>query len=177
VGPIKARHDEHERVLGSILTEHFFVEAIWTSSFRALEGRRATVLEICGTRANVRMAEYVHGFLSRAGEGAWKRHRAEHRIQGNRDRRTFLVGVMRGFRAKLERERQASVAKGLVWVGDAGLSDYFRRRHPRVQTVKSGGRARNAAFAHGQAAGRELVLHRPVESGGGGGGGLLPSGE
>lgn len=178
VGPVKARHDEHERVLGSILTKHFFVQGIWTNSFRPLEGRRGAVLEICGTRANVRMAEYVHGFLLQAGEAAWRRHRAEHGVTGNRDRRTFLVGVMRGFREKLERDRQASAAQGLVWVGDAGVAEFYRRRNPRVQTVKHAGRARNEAFLHGQAAGQELVLHRPVEGGrSGGGGGLLPSGE
>lgn len=177
VGPVKARHDEHERVLASILTKHFFVEAIWTHSFRPLEGRRGAVLEICGTRANVRMAEYVHGFLLQAGEAAWKRHRAEHAVKGDRDRRTFLVGVMRGFRDKLERERRVSAEQGLVWVGDAGVSAFYHRRHPRVRTLRRSGRARNAAFVHGQAAGEELVLHRPVEGGrGGGGGGLLPSG-
>lgn len=176
VGPIKARHDEHERVLASILTNHFFVEAIWTHSFRPLEGRRGAVLEICGTRANVRMAEYVHGFLLQAGEAAWMRHRKEHGVKGNRDRRTFLVGVMRGFRDKLERERKASAAQGLVWVGDEGVSAYYQRRHPRVHRVRRSGRARNAAFVHGQAAGQELVLHRPVEGGSSGGGGLLPSG-
>jgi hypothetical protein len=176
VGPVKARHDEHEQVLASILTKHFFVEAIWTKSFRPLEGRRGVVLEICGTRANVRMAEYVHGFLLQAGEAAWKRHRAEQALKGDRDRRTFLVGVMRGFRDKLERERRASAEQGLVWVGDAGVSEYYHRRHPRVRTLRRSGRTRNAAFVHGRAAGEELVLHRPVTGGRGGGGGLLPSG-
>ncbi|MCA9576180.1 MAG: DUF2786 domain-containing protein [Sandaracinaceae bacterium] len=176
VGPVKARHDEHERVLASILTGHFFVEAIWVNSFRPLEGRRGSVLEICGTPANVRMADYVHGFLLHAGEAAWKRHRTEHGIAGNRDRRSFLVGVMRGFRDKLERERRASTAQGLVWTGDAGVSDYFQRRYPRARTIRRAGRERDAAFAHGQAAGQELVLHRPVEAGRSGGGGLLPSG-
>ena len=58
-----------------------------------------------------------------------------------------------------------------------GVSAYYHRRHPRVRTLRRSGRARNAAFLHGQAAGEELVLHRPVEGGrGGGGGGLLPSG-
>ena len=39
---------------------------------------------------------------------------------------------MAGFRDKLAAQRTTDDARGLVWVGDADLTGYYRRRHPRV---------------------------------------------
>ncbi|MBK8412682.1 MAG: hypothetical protein IPL19_32485 [Sandaracinaceae bacterium] len=111
VGPVKARHDEHERVLASILTKHFFVEAIWTHSFRPLEGRRGAVLEICGTRANVRMAERAR--LPPAGG----RGRVEAPPRGAcRERRSRPPHLPGGRDARLPRQARARAAS----IGRAG---------------------------------------------------------
>jgi hypothetical protein len=173
LGQPSGRVSEAERTLAAILGDHFFVEVIWVPAYRPLEGKRGSILEISGTPANLEMASYVHSFLVHAGERLWNEHRAARGIRGNRDRRTFLAGVMSGFHAKLNAERKAQAKEGLVWVGDAELRGYFRRRHPNVVTVRYGGTARNDAHAHGRAAGQKLVLHRPVTSGPSGGPKLL----
>ncbi len=49
--------------LSLILSRHFFVEAIWIPVYRPREGKRGSVLEICGSPDNVEIAEYVHGYL------------------------------------------------------------------------------------------------------------------
>ena len=53
-----------------ILSEHFFVETIWVPVWRPLEGKRGQVIEVCGTRANVEIADYVHDFLTRPATGS-----------------------------------------------------------------------------------------------------------
>lgn len=169
LGKPSGRITEAERTLAAILGDHFFVQVIWVPAYRPFDGKRGSVLEISGTTANLDMAAYVHSFLSHAAEQLWTAHKRAHKLRGDKDRRTFLAGVMAGFHAKLQAERRAQANEGLVWVGDPDLKRYYRRRHPHVVTVRYGGSARNDAHAHGREAGKKLILHRPVGSGPSGG--------
>jgi hypothetical protein len=146
--------------LSIILGQHFFVEVIWVPVYRPLEKKRGHVLEICGTRPNLEIASYVHAFLTRSAENLWAEHKREQGIKGNRDRRTYLSGVMDGFREKLEAETKHHKEQGLVWVGDADLSKYFRKRHPHIRHTRSAGPSKNEVHGAGKSAGRRLVLHR-----------------
>ena len=168
LGAPSGRTYEHQRRVSVILAEHFFVEAIWVPVYRPLEGKRASVLEICGTRANLAMARHVHDFLHAAAERLWAAYKRERGITKNRDRRTFLAGVMEGFEAKLDAQKTSLREEGLVWVPGASLRQYFRARHPHVRSVSSAGNARNEAFAEGHRAGRDIVLSRPVSERGAG---------
>jgi hypothetical protein len=154
---------EHERLVAMILGKHFFVEAIWIPVYRPLEGKRGSVLEICGTRSNLAIAEYVHSFLHQTAERLWREHRQSRGIASNRERRSYLAGVMTGFADKLRRQAAKSRGEGLVWVGDGQLARYFRQRHPHVRHVRHAVHRRTDAWAHGREAGRAIVLHRPVE--------------
>ena len=130
--------------------------------WRPLEGKRGSVLEICGTSQNLELAEYVHSFLMGTAQRLWKQYREEFMIAGNAQRRSYIAGVMAGFKDKLERERAKNKAHGLVWVGDKDLDDFFRKRHPRVRWARYGPRRRPAAYGDGRAAGQQIVLHRGV---------------
>lgn len=174
LGRPSGRTPEHERLVATILGEHFFVETIWVPVYRPEDGKRASVLEVCGTPANLEMAAYVHAFLLHAAERLWAEHKRAHGIRGDRQRRTFLAGVMLGFRDKLRAQKKEDAQAGLVWVGDAELDAYYRRRHPRVRTVSRAGGERGEAHAHGREAGRNLVLHRAVQAAATSGGKLLP---
>jgi len=162
LGKPSGRVVEHERLVAMILGRHFFVEAIWIPVYRPLEGKRGSVLEICGTRANLAIAEYVHGFLHETAERLWRDHKLAAGIRSDRDRRTFLAGVMVGFADKLARQEAKSKSEGLVWVKDGDLAGFFRRRHPWVRHVRHAGQRRTDAWAHGREAGRNIVLHKPV---------------
>jgi hypothetical protein len=170
LGAPTGRTTEAERLLSLLLNKHFFVEAIWIPVYRPLEGKRGSVLEICGTPENVEIAEYVHGFLLATAERLWREHKAKLGIRGDRDRRTFLAGVMSGMTEKLDREAKKSAQAGLVWVADGDLLAYFRRRHPHVRHVRYAGQRRSEAYVHGREAGRQIVIHkgmreRPTERG------------
>jgi hypothetical protein len=174
LGRPTGRVGEHERIVAMILGKHFFVEAIWVPVYRAREAKRGSVLEICGTRSNLAIAEYAHGFLLGTAERLWKDHKRARGLGSDRERRTYMAGVMTGFADKLARQEATSRAEGLVWVKDGDLGGYLRRRHPYVRHVRHAGQKRNDTWVHGREAGRQIVLHRPVEGAATSRGRLLP---
>ncbi|MGB1014022.1 MAG: SprT-like domain-containing protein [Nannocystaceae bacterium] len=153
---------EHARRLAAILTEYFFVEGLWIPVYRPLEGKRGSVFEICGLEANLMMAEHVHTFLTATAQRLWLDYRRATQRTSNRDRQAFLAGVMGGFEVKLAAQSERFQEQGLVWVPGAELHGYFRRRYPRVQTLRRGGAHRGEAFAEGKRAGHDIVLSKPV---------------
>jgi hypothetical protein len=165
LGKATGRVTEAERRLANILSEHFFVECIWVPVWRALEGKRGSVLEVCGRPENLELAEYVHSFLMHTAEACWHKYKRAHGIGGNSNRRSYLAGVMLGFQDKLRSERKKNQVAGLVWAGDAGLNDWFDRRYPRVRRLSRSGPRRTEAYAHGREAGKRIVLHRGVHEG------------
>ncbi len=175
VGRPTGRVTESERILSMLLGKHFFVEVIWVPVYRVVEGKRGSVLELCGTPANLAMAEYVHAFLTRTAEQLWSEHRRRTHTFGNRDRRTYLAGVMTGFAEKLARQAVTHREQGLVWVKDADLGGYFRGRHPHIRHVRYAGTRRNDAYAHGRDAGSRIVLRRGIDGSATNRGHLLPA--
>ncbi|MBM4357096.1 MAG: DUF2786 domain-containing protein [Deltaproteobacteria bacterium] len=166
LGEPKGRVQECEHILASILGEHFFVEVIWVSAFRPGDGKRGHVLELCGTPENLEIAGYVHAFMLATSERLWQTHARENGVRSNRERRTFLAGVMEGFRERLATEKRRSHEQGLVWVGDPELKGYYRSRHPHVRSVRLRGQAPSDARTHGREAGRNIVLHRGMSEAG-----------
>jgi hypothetical protein len=164
LGRPTGRTTEAERVLSLLLGKHFFVEAIWVPVYRPFDGKRGSMLEICGTPENLEIAEYVHGYLVETAERLWREHKAEHGIVGDRDRRTFLAGVMSGMNEKLTRESKKNEETGLVWVADGDLGIFFRRRHPYVRHVRYAGQRRTEAFSHGREKGKNIVIHKGMKS-------------
>jgi hypothetical protein len=165
LGAPSGRIGESQRLLAAILGDHFFVEVIWVPVWRPLDGRRGSVLEVCGSPANLELAEYVHAFVNHTGERLFRElKRARSSVRG-RDRERFLAGLMAGFRDKLDGERKKSRSEGLVWRGDGELHSFFRRRHPHIRMTRHATHAGTEAYAHGREAGRNLVVHRGVRAG------------
>ncbi|MBN1652612.1 MAG: DUF2786 domain-containing protein [Deltaproteobacteria bacterium] len=175
LGEPSGRINEGQRVLAQILAEHFFVDAIWVPVWRVLRGKRGTVLEVCGTRANLEMAEYVHSFLTRTADRLWREHKRINAIESNRDRLAYLAGVMTGFYHKLNLQKHQHKQEGLIWIGDPALREYLRRRHPYTRCSYYGTSRSNPAHGHGRAAGERIVLNRGLTKGNSGGPRLLPA--
>jgi hypothetical protein len=164
LGEPKGRIYEPERLLASILTRFFFVEAIWIPAYRPREALSGSVLEICGTASNVEIASYVHGFLLGTAERLWVAHKRGTGVRSDRERRTFLAGVMTGMLDKLSRDKASALTQGLVWVKDGDLADFFRRRHPYVRHVRYAGQQKSEAYAKGREAGRRIVIHKGMKA-------------
>jgi hypothetical protein len=165
LGTPSGRVGESQRLLAAILADHFFVEVIWVPVWRPLEGKRGSVLEVCGAPENLELAEYVHTFVNRTGERLFREYRKRGHGFGGRERERFLSGLMAGFRDKLEAERQKSRAQGLVWRGDGELHAFFRQRHPHIRMTRHATHSGTEAYARGREAGRRLVVHRGVKAG------------
>lgn len=165
LGTPTGRVEESQRMLAGILTEYFFVEAIWVPVWRPREAKRGSVLEVCGTRENVEMAEYVHSFLNRTALALFREFQRRMATRRNAERRRFCAGVMVGFRERLQSERATAAECGLVWVQDAELVRFLRRRHPHVRWTRHSSSTSSEAYSEGRAQGRRIVLHRGVEQG------------
>jgi hypothetical protein len=165
IGAPTGRTTESERILAAIIDEHFFVDTIWVPVWRPLQGKRGCVIEICGTPENLEYAAYAHAFLTHTAEQLWRDYRRAQKIRRNQDRRSFLAGVMTGFREQLVAQQRTHQQEGLVWVGDADLERYFRRRHPHIRHTRHVGRHRGDAYGHGREAGQRIVMHRPIAQG------------
>ena len=165
VGRPTGRVQEFQRTTAGILQQFFFVKTVWVRVWRPREGKRGSVLELCGGEENVSLASYVHDFLHQSVEALWATHRRAHGISSNRDRLRFLAGAVSGFATKLAREQQTHEKLGLVWLGDPELGAYFQRRYPRTTRVSYQSSAGSDAHIAGRAAGAKIVLHRGVAAG------------
>jgi hypothetical protein len=169
LGAPLARLPLSARLLANLLGSHFFVDVIWVPALDPETGAEGKVLEVLGSPGNLDMAVYVHGFVQETAWRLWKAHRLRARVHGERERERFTAGVIRGFTEKLAEGQRQSAEEGLVWLGDPGVQRYLKQRHPHVRTVSYRGAAPSESYEHGRAAGREIVLHKPIQQG--------PSGE
>ena len=162
IGAPKGRTQEYEHILAAILSEYYFVEAVWVPGYRPHDGKRGHLLELCGTPENLDMAQYVYDFLLHTSERLWRQHQRERGITANRERRAYLAGVMEGFRERLASASKRSAERGLVWLGDADLKEYYRCRHPHLRSVSLRGHGYSSTRQHGRDAGRKIVLRRGI---------------
>lgn len=166
VGAPALRHYREAYVLANLLQDFYFVQGIWVSAFVPDKGRLGRVLEISGTPANVDNAAYVHAFIERFAARRWDVYRRGRARSLKRHHRTdFAVGIIEGFRSKLEAALVRNTAPetlALVRSEDPQLSRYLRHRHPRTQSIQRGGRQDPAVYQDGCAIGRGLVIARGI---------------
>ncbi len=162
LGTPTSRMHAHEKLLGVLLSRHFFVDVILVRAWMHDAARMGTVTEVSGTPENVDIAEWIHAFLLGAAGRVWSEE-GRRRGLAPRERLPFFAGFMMGVADKLAKEARAQVERGLVWVGDADLRRFVRQRHPHVRHGRFGGGARDS-HAAGREAGRNVVIARPVEA-------------
>jgi hypothetical protein len=173
LGPVKRRFQAHEKIVGGLLAEHYFVRCIWMNGFDVRRGMPGRYLEICGTPENLDMAAWVYDFLLATGEGLWAEHKRAHGIRGDGERRRFLAGVVVGFGEQLRDQDRLNQEEGLIWLGDPGLQDFVGTRHPRLRRGRGPMIRGTDAWHQGKAAGRGIVMRKPVAGSKGRGGKLI----
>jgi hypothetical protein len=159
--PVTRMH-AHEKLLGALLSNHYFVEVLIVRAWCHEAARIGTILEVSGTPENVEMATWVHAFLHGAAERCWRDEQGRRGLAG-RERLPFFAGFMTGVHDKLAREKKAQEQRGLVWMGDADLERFHRLRHPHVRGGRISGTASDGHSA-GRQAGQDVVIARPVEA-------------
>lgn len=186
----RKRIERYHYLVCSILNEHFFVQVIHGSLYDARELADFKIIELLGTQENVLMAEYVYHFLLNQVRMLWEDYRRAHKKRA-RAKSSFFLGVLSGFRDKLDRHREEAKARtdealraegragagnpfALVAAEDRELEDFVAYRYPRLVKVRGGTSLRDSgSFEAGREQGFRLVLHKGVASHDGNGGKLL----
>lgn len=173
LGRAKQRFALWEKVILQILEDHFGVRALYNAAYLPDRGKWGWVLEVVGTVEHVEVACYVHDALLHHADHAWRAHRKTQGLQGNKHRRNFLYGLMRGFLDALDASSADDPGSALIHLSDPVLDAHFRRRHPKLVAGTSGTYRNDEALHAGMQAGANLTI-RPGVQGGTGQPRLLP---
>ncbi len=170
VGKPSLRHSREEYMLARLLVDHYFVFGIWVSAFVLEKGKMGRVFEITGSSENVKIAAYVHDFMTRHMDMAWDSFNVGKTL--NRSRKSdFTSGLIDGFRSKLitdqtrtkPRVKPSSNVLPVV-LHDPALKDYASFKYPRISHFKR--RASNCdadLINKGKKIGEKLVLAKGLE--------------
>jgi hypothetical protein len=173
VGEVLSRTPGEYNFISNILSDYFFVLTIWMFSYDAKNDRKGSRLELSGSPENVEIAEYVYHYLINQIENLWQNYKRENNIGHQKFRKSFIMGVLMGFKEKLQLDRATSKERGLIWLGDPELNNYYHHLHPRIKTVSTGGHnVYEDAKNEGYSKGKNLNLHLGLKNNGGFGGHL-----
>ena len=163
LGLPSSRHRRYYYALANLLSDHYYVSAIWIRV--ALPGRTqaGTQLEISGTADNVELAAYVYDFILLHLERLWNEYRRTHNVFGHR-KPDFAIGLIRGFAEKLQKapSESTSETEALLDLADQRLATYQNRRYPQIRTATRRSRHHAAIANDGHAHGKNLVLQRGI---------------
>lgn len=177
----KQKIDRLQRMIAGILTGYYFVDIVFSDLYDSQENVVHKTMEILGTEQNVLMAEYVYGFLRQQSDSLWNHYRAGQGLKGAAPKMSFQVGVIAGFKRKLDTlEKQGTVhqvsergdsttallAGGLVKFNDPALRKFVRSRYPRLTSVTTGGRVAGEHYERGRIQGERIVVHSGLSRGG-----------
>jgi hypothetical protein len=176
IGQPALRIRRESYALASLICDFYFVLGVWVPAYAPEKSRLGTVLEISGSTDHLQMAAYAHDFVSRYIDRQWDAYAVTNHLKKRR-RTDFAIGIIQGFRAKMQATGAAAISasdRALVRQNDPQLQAYQQYRHPRLRLVRSGPRCYDASvMAAGEASGRRLVIHKPITAAAVSGG-LLP---
>jgi hypothetical protein len=159
------RHPSEDYALANLLQEFYFVQGIWVPAYVLEKGKMGRVLEISGTEQNIRLASYVHDFVSRFIEAQWRTYN-ERKGLDRRRKTDYAGGIIEGFRSKLVSQgkgKKPERKKALIKLRDPLLEKYLAYRYPRTVTEQRGVSARDEeVVSDGKAAGKKLVIHKGI---------------
>ncbi len=150
--------------LASLLQEFYFVYCMWTAAYVVDKGKMGRVLEITGTRENIKMASYVHDFVNRYIDTQWRKYNKDKGL--NRYRKTdFAVGIIGGFRSKLKSQMGKRVKDeyAVVKADDPLLKQYTAYKYPNTTIETSTFSTRDKdVWRDGIDIGRDLIISRGI---------------
>jgi hypothetical protein len=171
VGRPALRHTRDSYDLANLIQDFYFVQGIWVPIYLMDKGKMGRVLELSGTTANVEMAAYVFDYICHFIDGQWRLFNGR-KGHGLRRKVDFAVGVLDGFRRKLEptqktRSNQTQV-RSLVSLKDPMLDKYLKYKYPHTKSFRTQGAGRDPDILRaGIAAGETLVIAKGVTETGG----------
>ncbi len=165
VGRPALRHFREEYKLCHLLLDHYFVRGIWVPAYVVAKGKMGRVMEISGTRENLQIASYVYDFVKNYIDSRWRIYNKAQKL--NRYRKTdFAVGVIDGFRAKLDQQAQdpdLNETTALQKIDDPNLKAYYHYRYPRIQSFsRTVPNADAQVIKDGVRVGKKMVISKGI---------------
>jgi hypothetical protein len=165
VGKPALRHYREDYHLAHLLQDFYFVHGIWVSAYVVEKEKMGRILEINGTLQNLKIASHVHDFVCRFIGSQWVEYNNDKRLSSSR-RTDFAVGVIQGFRSKLEQSQKQIKPRNelaLVKIEDPPLAGYVADRYPRVVTFRRGISSQDKkVLRDGERVGHKLVISRGI---------------
>jgi hypothetical protein len=185
----KKRLENYQRRISNILSDHFFVDVVYSYLYDPIGCVRHRTMELLGTAENVSIAEYVYYFLMNQMEALWISHKRKAGPSAAGKKRSYRLGVLEGFHDKLNRQaekrrsgqgpgpRGAGTLSALVLAEDVKLKEFIGMRFPRLEAYRPAGvRIDPGTFRAGMDDGERLNLHKGIRQRDGYRGGLLKQG-
>jgi hypothetical protein len=166
VGLPALRHFREDYHLAGLLQDFYFVYGIWVPAYVLNKGKMGSVLEISGAIQNVRIASYVHDFVTHFIDSQWQRYNKKKGL--NRYRKTdFAVGIVKGFRSKLKLQNTERMRKkgkpGLIKMEDPLLQEHVDYRYPHTASVRGKVlRGHKDVVRDGISIGKKLVISKGI---------------
>ena len=168
LGKPALRHTRDHYHLARILTQFYFVEGLWVSSFSLDKGKMGRVLEITGTPSNIQMASYVYHFVRRFISSQWNEYNKSRGL-GHQPEIDFSVGILEGFRSKLSAVPQKpdipfqKTIGQLVTLEDPLLKAHMAYRYPHTRSFSRSAVLKNEAVLNdGIRIGKKLVISKGI---------------
>ncbi len=165
---------QHQSMIASILTRHFFVEVVFSSLYDQHKDCDHKTLEILGTNQNVKMAEYVYYFLWNNLESHWLSFQKKTGKPG-KAKKSYFLGLLAGFDEKLAKRSEHTTPAGTTWAltlnqnrslinaGDKHLAKWLSQRHPRLENRKwNSSMTDTGSYIEGHKDGQKLTLSRGI---------------
>jgi hypothetical protein len=162
------RHTRDVYELAALLTSFYFVKGIWIPSYVFEKGKMGRVLEITGTMQNLKIASYVFDVVSNYIDSEWIKYNRKRGLSFYR-KTDFAVGIVRGFRRKLESQQSSSKNPparifALTELKDYQLENYYRYRYPKISKFSRASSGQDfGVFSDGMKAGKKLVISKGIE--------------
>jgi hypothetical protein len=163
-GRAALRHSPEDYSLAHLLQDFYFVQGIWVSTYVLEKGKTGRVLEISGTPSNVKVAGYVYDFVQQFIRRQWSIYNDTKSLDQYR-RTDFALGIVDGFRLKLESQKKAISQKvpALMRTQDPLLVRYMVYKYPHtIQFKKRGGRPDTQVWKDGNHIGKELIIFKGI---------------
>lgn len=158
-----------------ILRDHFFVKIITVTSYDAEKCCGYKAIEMVGDKNNLAIAEYVFYFLSERLETLWENYRQETSAKPA-EKRSFCMGVIHGFKKKLDaadRAKHESIlantghetTSALVVAQDHKLAAFYAERYPcRRNTRTKSSKIQSGAYNSGIGEGTKITVNKPLSA-------------
>jgi hypothetical protein len=166
LGSPALRHPRENYHLANLLQDYYFISGIWVPAYVIEKHKMGRVLEISGTVQNLKIAHYVHDFISQFIDAQWLKYNRRKKL--NRFRKTdFAMGIIEGFHDKLAsnvvKKKTKNDIFALIQKSDQQLEKYFKFKYPNIASVKKTASQQDTRVLNdGKKLGKKLVIAKGI---------------